>query len=320
MHRYDVVIIGAGLSGIIAAQKLKQSNYRVLLLEKGPRVGGRLATKKYSKGKADYGAQFFTVRSDELNQEVQGWLAKGWVKQWFGENYPRYTSIDGMQEFSRRLAVNLPLFLSRNVSYINDQGSHFLLGDEEGKVYESERVICTMPAPQTLSLLANSSLCIEQSAQGALRMLTYEPTYVGLFQFDRPIVFPKNGHMNKKLLSGVERIVDHQKKGISSEVIVSVYMTADWSVNHDGEKDILELMREKTASYLDFHALVSQQLETWRYAQSADTHPHPFLQLDKEARIFAAGDAFLRADDQTGRTRFESAFLSGYDIASHLRN
>ncbi|UOR11105.1 NAD(P)/FAD-dependent oxidoreductase [Halobacillus amylolyticus] len=319
MHRYDVAIIGSGLSGIIAAQKLHQSNSKVLLLEKDPRVGGRLATRKFSKGKVDYGAQFFTVRSDELNQEVQDWLEKGWVKQWFGEDYPRYTSVAGMQEFSRCLAANLPLFLSRNVSYINDQGSYFLLGDEEGRVYESEQVICTMPAPQTLSLLANSPVRVAHTAQHALRALTYKSTYVGLFQFDQPTVFPENGHMDKNLPLGVERMVDHQKKGISSEAIVSIYMTADWSVNHDEEKDILELVRNKTASYLDFQTLVSQQLETWRYAQSADTYPQSFLQLDKEGRIFAVGDAFLRADDQAGRTRFESAFLSGYDIASHLR-
>ncbi|HEY5747869.1 MAG TPA: FAD-dependent oxidoreductase, partial [Chryseolinea sp.] len=42
----DVVVIGAGLSGLFAAGKLNASGYRVIVLDKGRGVGGRLATRR----------------------------------------------------------------------------------------------------------------------------------------------------------------------------------------------------------------------------------------------------------------------------------
>lgn len=41
----DVIIIGAGMSGLAAAQKLKQQNYQVLVLEAKNRIGGRILTQ-----------------------------------------------------------------------------------------------------------------------------------------------------------------------------------------------------------------------------------------------------------------------------------
>lgn len=40
----DVVVIGAGIAGLTAAYTLKKAGYRVLLLEKNPRVGGLIQT------------------------------------------------------------------------------------------------------------------------------------------------------------------------------------------------------------------------------------------------------------------------------------
>lgn len=40
MTKYDAIIIGAGLSGLVAAHRLKQMGRRVLLLESGDRIGG----------------------------------------------------------------------------------------------------------------------------------------------------------------------------------------------------------------------------------------------------------------------------------------
>ncbi len=55
------VIIGAGVSGLIAARTLQASGVRVKVLDKGRGVGGRLATRRSGVGVFDHGAQFFTV-------------------------------------------------------------------------------------------------------------------------------------------------------------------------------------------------------------------------------------------------------------------
>lgn len=42
--KWDVVIVGAGLAGYVAANYLAKSNLKVLILEKAKKVGGRART------------------------------------------------------------------------------------------------------------------------------------------------------------------------------------------------------------------------------------------------------------------------------------
>lgn len=59
-----IVIVGAGLSGLVAARSLAASGHDVSVLDKGRGVGGRLATRRIGDAVLDHGAQFFTVRTD----------------------------------------------------------------------------------------------------------------------------------------------------------------------------------------------------------------------------------------------------------------
>ena len=46
MESYDVLIVGAGLYGATAAQRLRERGKRVLVLEKRPHVGGNVYISK----------------------------------------------------------------------------------------------------------------------------------------------------------------------------------------------------------------------------------------------------------------------------------
>ncbi len=54
--RTDVVIIGAGLSGMKSAMMLREQGYKVVVLEGGSRVGGRVNTVQTADGPIDVGA------------------------------------------------------------------------------------------------------------------------------------------------------------------------------------------------------------------------------------------------------------------------
>lgn len=60
MERADVIIIGAGISGLIVARKLSREGKRVIVLEGRNRIGGRIHTEhnEYSNDYVECGAEF----------------------------------------------------------------------------------------------------------------------------------------------------------------------------------------------------------------------------------------------------------------------
>ncbi|MGP4059286.1 NAD(P)/FAD-dependent oxidoreductase [Halobacillus sp. H74] len=319
MEHYEITIIGAGVAGITAARRLiKQGRTNFLLTDKGKSVGGRLATRRVADGKADHGAQFFTVRTEELEEELEEWLNRGWIKQWFGDRYPRYTAIDGMNQLAQHLASDINTSLHTKVVKLLEIDGGYHVYSEDGSEWKTDKILLTMPTPQVVELLKNSKLDIVTAELKRLKEIIFEPTYVGIYHFNHATNLPENGHLDQDLPEGVERIVDHRKKGISQDTIVSVYMKGDWSRKYYGEDYVLSLIKEKTEPYLEWSTLESEQLKRWRYAQAKKTIEQSYIDLSGDGRLVVAGDAFLRSNDEAGRTRFESAYLSGKDAAAYL--
>ncbi|MFN6068758.1 MAG: FAD-dependent oxidoreductase, partial [Pseudanabaena sp.] len=52
----DVIVIGAGMSGLICAQQLKQAGLDVTIVEKSAGLGGRMATRRLQGTWVDHGA------------------------------------------------------------------------------------------------------------------------------------------------------------------------------------------------------------------------------------------------------------------------
>lgn len=59
-RREKIIIIGAGIAGLIAAQKLQSFGFEVLILEARDRVGGRIATFRKGSYVSDIGAMVVT--------------------------------------------------------------------------------------------------------------------------------------------------------------------------------------------------------------------------------------------------------------------
>lgn len=70
--RQPFVIVGGGLAGVTAAWSLRKSGYDALILEAGPRLGGRFYSRRVGKALADYGCQYLNRGNRVLVQLTRG--------------------------------------------------------------------------------------------------------------------------------------------------------------------------------------------------------------------------------------------------------
>ncbi|MGI1820565.1 NAD(P)/FAD-dependent oxidoreductase [Exiguobacterium sp. TRN 1102] len=309
-------IIGAGLSGIIAARQLVRQGHVVELIEKSRSVGGRLATRRIGNGRADHGAVYFTVRGEELEREVQSWINANWVRVWYADPYPRYVAIDGMNALAKRLAEGLTVQLNERVENIQVEENETVTVKTDVTTRSYDRLVMTSPLPQSFDLLGDLAAHVEP----ALLRLIYAPTFVGLFECAGDVQIGADGILDHDLTPGLLKIINNRQKGISATSLVSVYMeeawSEDWYERPEAETlaEVERLFREEVGD-ID---LVSKQLKRWRYAQAKDVWHESFYQVSHHP-IYLAGDIFLEADDPSGRTRFESAYLSGLRVAEAVQ-
>ncbi|MEM7436450.1 MAG: flavin monoamine oxidase family protein [Myxococcota bacterium] len=64
--KFDVVVIGGGLSGLSAARRLRQGGLRVVVLEARDRLGGRTCTVEVAGQKVDVGGQWIGPGQDRV--------------------------------------------------------------------------------------------------------------------------------------------------------------------------------------------------------------------------------------------------------------
>ena len=58
MNRYDIVIIGSGIGGLVCGGILSREGYRVCVLEKNKQIGGSLQTFSREKEIFDSGVHY----------------------------------------------------------------------------------------------------------------------------------------------------------------------------------------------------------------------------------------------------------------------
>ena len=123
----DVLIIGAGLAGLSAANELKRAGHNVLIIDKGRGIGGRLAGRRIGDASFDHGAQFFTAREASFKATVEGWIEAGVAKEWYSSypgqpnGHPRYRGVPTMTAVAKYLAKDIDIIRATKVTRIGQQ-------------------------------------------------------------------------------------------------------------------------------------------------------------------------------------------------------
>lgn len=329
----DILIVGAGLAGLMLATTLvgdgEAEQRRILLVDKGPSVGGRLATRRIGPGRADHGAQFMTVRAPEFQAHVDQWLADGVVYKWsngWGPNfdgYPRYAVHDGFNALAKYLAskvvakgveIQTSVRLAQLSTSSADDSAAWRAVDENGNVYQADTAVMTSPVPQSLALLDAGGVSLSAQDRAALEKLVYAPCLCGLFWVEGATTFEEPG----MALNPNERIswmADNQRKGISPDArLVTVHGNPTFSsANYDAADEVV--LSELRASLEPFLSpgtkFVEEQLKRWRYAQPLQLYPDRFLKATSLPPLYFGGDIF-------GDPRVEGASLSGIAIGQSI--
>lgn len=329
MHS-KILIIGAGLSGLMAAHALADTGQSVRVVDKGRSVGGRLATRRVADGRADHGAQFFSVRSQTFQAHVDRWLdldlAYVWSHGWSdgslfapdgrGEGYPRYAIRGGMNALAKHLAQGLDdmanreidMLVDAKVQHIQQAGKGWHIATEDGRVFTADRLIVTSPVPQSLAMVDAGETVLHPEDRAALERIVYAPCVAGLFHVDGDVDLPEPGALQRPD-TPISWVADNQRKGISPAArIVTVHASPALSRSlwdTDADAALAHLEAEGLRPHLaDGARLISGQLKKWRYALPEVIHPEKCLVAQELPPLVFAGDAF-------GGPRVEGAALSG---------
>lgn len=323
----QTLIVGAGLSGLMAANFLQKQGIEVTLADKGRSVGGRLATRRIGPGRADHGAQFFTVRHQDFEQWVYQWLKTGLTFRWSTgwshgstdmegqpDGYPRFAIKGGMNALAKHLAQGLQVQVSARLTAVRRAQNGWLAEDEQGRQFTSQAIIMTPPVPQSLALLDAGQIALSAEDTTALTQIEYAPCIAGMFWVDGPVNLPEPGAI-QQTNQPISWIADNQRKGISPEAtLITVHAGPDYSRQlwDKPENDVSLALTDGLAPFLEPHTnILELQIKRWRYSLPTTQHPKRCLAAANLPPLVFAGDAF-------GEPRIEGAALSGLAAGAKL--
>lgn len=315
----DVLIVGAGMAGMMAGHQLVAAGMSVHIVDKGYYPGGRMASKSLGAGLADIGAQFFTARDRAFQQWVDRWLedervfewSRGWSDGSLGsvppDGHPRYAVLGGMRELAQHLAVGLNITTSARLVRIANEDGRWIAHDERANQFIAQAVVLTPPVPQSLLLLDAGEIPISADDLETLESITYDPCLAGLFWVNGTVRLPDPGAVQRPNAT-ITWLADNQRKGLSPDVtLITVHAGPAYSHQlwHMPDWEVMIALEGGLRLFKDLSTeIVSATLHRWRYATPAVTHEDRFMRAEGLPRLIFAGDAF-------GGPRIEGAALSG---------
>ena len=306
-----VVVIGAGLAGLMAAQQLHSNGHDVVVLDKGKSPGGRLATRRIGDATLDHGAQFFTVREPEFERQFQQWVQAGIVREWCTgfssqDGHPRYIGTHGMNGIAKHLAQGLDVRCNTFVFEVNrNEDTSWSTKIDDGTVFQSDALVVTCPLPQAYSLLITAHVDIPE----ALFTCEYDRTIGLLAVLDSESAVPAPGGVQNPNDS-LQFVADNCMKGISHIPALTLHFSPAFSEQHwDDEPHALhQLLIHHVQPFLGNAHIVESQVKKWRFA----TPRTPWSE-----RIWQHESLVIAGDAMSG-PKVEGAVLSGLAAASAL--
>lgn len=329
---HPVVVVGGGISGVACARALTDAGVDVRLLDRGRRLGGRMAVRTVEGHPVDIGASYFTVSDDRFAAVVADWQARGVAREWTDtfdvfddgrrgepkQGGVRWASPDGLRSLVEDLARGLGAEQAAVESVTRDEATGNLWVDGR----PAAAVALAMPDPQARQLLATSldvSPASSPTTQPeALAQLVdgYAPTMALLAGWSEPSWRAGwGGVFDGAFVNGDPHLTwvadDGSRRGDGAPVLVA-HATADLAGQHLAEPAGAQpAMLGALTELLGIRESPEwAQVHRWSLAHPAHTRDQTYYLGDDG--IGLCGDSWA------SKPRVEAAWVSGTELAAGL--
>jgi len=280
---FDVIIVGAGISGTFMASLLKEMKKDVLVLEKSSGIGGRLSTKPIGLQIVDYGCQYIkpkTVTSVNLASKLENLGLLSEIN--LDTNERVFIAPFGMNKIPQYFSRSTKVLTNALVNRISHKNKVWEVFTDAGS-FLSSSVVFTMPIAQVEILLQKSEL-----ESFNLPKVDYLDFHTCTFISDKHNI---GGVISKN--ESFPWICNNSKKGLRN--------TADAftaNVNKDITQRLKNLSTEKKLEIVEgllnssgFENIKGLNVHYWRYA-FANNQDNPDYFFDKSTGLGVCGDSF----------------------------
>jgi|GEM_PF-269112 len=300
---YDLLIVGAGIAGLAAGRMAQHAGLKVMLIDKGLRVGGRVSTRRSDGFVFNHGAQFATSRSSDFGDILRAADTAGMATNWqIGDKKMVVVGTPIMRALPMFLAKCLPIQQNRRIAKIIHKTDHIQCVDTNNVSLTARKVICTAPAPQTATLVADDFHDLAATASYA----AYAPCLTVMLGLVNDEVLPKIPVKSPQHNIGWAVSETARPGAKQHRPALTIQADAEWSATHkhDSADCIIKGLIEKyqMSTGLQIGEVLYAHVHCWLHAKVTTPCPADSIICQKNLAI---------AGDWLGGARIENAFISG---------
>lgn len=268
----DIIVVGAGLTGLLLARGLKALGKDCLILEKSRGVGGRIATRRIDDLGFDHGAPYLR---DLLTFEDS-------FKTFFNSKRG-YGLSGGMNQLPKLYAQNLRIIKEQKVSLIKREKDLWNIQTDEGLNYHCKCLVITAPVPQACELLDSNNLLPKNSH---LRDIIYHKALIYLAVLKS---IPED--LTSFGSEGCHFNLMRERNLHPQGLVLELSSAESEKLFHLTDEEIMQYMRSKmSSSPLGKLGVEKDELKKWRYSQVLNTHPSCYEEV--APGLYVTGDGF----------------------------
>ena len=305
-----VIVVGAGLSGVAAARTLRDAGVDVLVLDRGKRIGGRMASRRTNGRVVDSGASYFTVSDPAFEALVEDWRARGLARPWTDTFHVaddgeltakpgpmRWAAPGGLRTLVEDLATGLD---------VREQSVRAVTPGLQVDGQPADAVVLAMPDPQAQRLLDPSF-----TAVSAVLHDPFEPVLALTARWDEAVWRAMDGAFvaDDPVIAWIAD--DGRRRDDFAPVLVA-HSTPAFAAEHlEAPQEAAPLMELAVRDALGISTeATSTHVHRWTFAKPSGT---------REERYFLGEDLVgVCGDAWSDKPRVESAYLSGVALGRAL--